>query len=162
MNEPTLRCPNCQTEIKLTESLAAPLLESTRRQFQQQLASKDEEVRKREAALRAQQTELERAKESVDQQVAERIKTESDKIAANEARKARLAAAADLEQRTKELSDLQAILKECDAKLAEAQKGQAEVLKQQRELEDARREMELTIEKRVTASLGTVRESAKK
>ena len=162
MTEPTLRCPNCQTEIKLTESLAAPLLESTRRQFQQQLASKDEEVRKREAALRAQQAELEQARQSIDEQVAERTKAECDKIAANEARKAKLAAAADLEQRTKELSDLQAILKERDLKLAEAQKAQAEVVKKQRELDDARREMELTIEKRVTASLGTVRESAKK
>ena len=30
MTEPTITCPNCKTEIKLTESLAAPLIESTR------------------------------------------------------------------------------------------------------------------------------------
>jgi len=30
MTEPTIICPNCRTEIKLTESLAAPLLEATR------------------------------------------------------------------------------------------------------------------------------------
>lgn len=30
MTEPTIVCPNCKTEIKLTESLAAPLIESTR------------------------------------------------------------------------------------------------------------------------------------
>lgn len=29
--EPTLHCPNCNHEIRLTESLAAPLLEQTRR-----------------------------------------------------------------------------------------------------------------------------------
>jgi len=28
MTEPTITCPNCKTEIKLTESLAAPLIES--------------------------------------------------------------------------------------------------------------------------------------
>ena len=33
MTEPTITCPHCKTEIKLTESLAAPLIESTRRQF---------------------------------------------------------------------------------------------------------------------------------
>ena len=26
MTEPTIICPNCKTEIKLTESLAAPLI----------------------------------------------------------------------------------------------------------------------------------------
>lgn len=31
MSEPTIICPSCKTEIKLTESHAAPLLESTRR-----------------------------------------------------------------------------------------------------------------------------------
>ena len=30
MTEPTIICPNCETEIKLTESLAAPLIASTR------------------------------------------------------------------------------------------------------------------------------------
>ncbi len=34
MTDPTSICPNCETEIKLTESLAAPLLESTRRQYE--------------------------------------------------------------------------------------------------------------------------------
>jgi hypothetical protein len=38
MTDPTITCPSCKTEIKLTESLAAPLLESTRRQFEEQLA----------------------------------------------------------------------------------------------------------------------------
>jgi hypothetical protein len=37
-HEPTLHCPNCNHEIKLTESLAAPLLEETRQRFNEQLA----------------------------------------------------------------------------------------------------------------------------
>ena len=40
MTEPTITCPKCKTEIKLTESLAAPLLASTRLQFEAQLARK--------------------------------------------------------------------------------------------------------------------------
>ena len=35
MTEPTITCPNCKTEIKLTESLAAPLIVATRKQFEQ-------------------------------------------------------------------------------------------------------------------------------
>ena len=41
MNDATITCPNCKTEIKLTESLAGPLLASTRLQFEKQLAQKD-------------------------------------------------------------------------------------------------------------------------
>jgi len=33
MTEPIITCPNCRTDIKLTESLAAPLIETTRREF---------------------------------------------------------------------------------------------------------------------------------
>ena len=40
MTESTIVCPKWKMEIKLTESLAAPLIESTRQQFEQQLAKK--------------------------------------------------------------------------------------------------------------------------
>lgn len=34
MTEPIIICPNCRTEIKLTESLAASLIEATRRDYE--------------------------------------------------------------------------------------------------------------------------------
>ena len=40
MPEPTITCPKCKTEIKLTESLAAPLIESIRREYDKRLARK--------------------------------------------------------------------------------------------------------------------------
>ena len=41
MTEQTIVCPNCKTEFKLTESLAAPLIEAVRRQYEQQITQKD-------------------------------------------------------------------------------------------------------------------------
>ena len=41
MNEPTIICPNCKTEIKLNESLAAPLIEATKRDYEQRIANKE-------------------------------------------------------------------------------------------------------------------------
>lgn len=41
MAEPTITCPNCKIEIRLTESLAAPLIAATRKQFEDQLLEKD-------------------------------------------------------------------------------------------------------------------------
>ncbi len=161
MNEPTITCPNCKTEIKLTESLAAPLVEAMRHQYEQRIARKEADVATREEAIRGQQVELTRARESIDEQVAARIKPEREKIAEEEAKKARLILATDLEQKSKDVADLQAVLKERDIKLAAAQTAQAELIRKQRELDDAKREMDLTIEKRVEESLVVVRDKAK-
>ncbi|MGB0911599.1 MAG: DUF2130 domain-containing protein [Nitrospirales bacterium] len=162
MTEPTIICPQCHTEIKLTESLAAPLLETTKKDFERRLAQKDADAAKREATLQEREVALTKAKETLDQQVTEKLKQERGKISAEEAKKAKLAIGTDLEQKAKELSELQGVLKQRDEKLAEAQKAQAELLKKQRELDDAKRELDLTIEKRVQEGLNVTREQAKK
>ena len=160
--EPTITCPNCKTEIKLTESLAAPLIESTRLEFEERLAQKDADFNKRETSLREREATLAKAKEAIDDQVAEKLKHERTKIAAEENKKAKLALAGDIEQKTKEISELNEVLKERDVKLAEAQKAQAEVIRKERELSDAKRELELTVEKRVQEGLTATREQARK
>jgi len=162
MPEPTITCPNCRQEIKLTESLAAPLIEATKRQFEQRLAQQEAQVGQREAALREQQAAVAKARESIDEQVAAKLKTERAAVAAAEQKKAREALADEISKAQQEKATLDELLKQRDAKLAEAQKAQVEMLKKQRELDDARRELDLTVERRVQESLGTVRESAKK
>ena len=90
MNEPTIICPNCKSEIKLTESLAAPLIEATRVQFEHKVAEKEADVAKREAAISEQKAAIERAREAIDEQISQKLKAEREKIAAEEAKKARL------------------------------------------------------------------------
>jgi hypothetical protein len=74
--EPVIVCPNCKKEIRLTESLAAPLVEATRRQYEQKLADKDSEVAKREAEVRRQEKVVAEAKNTVDDKIAEGIRQE--------------------------------------------------------------------------------------
>jgi len=162
MPEPTVLCPQCKTEIKLTESLAAPLLESVRRDYEQRLTQKDNDIAKREKLLHERAEAIEKAKQSLDQHVEQKLQVERARIGAEEARKAKLAMGSDIEQKTKEISILQEILKQRDAKLAEAQKTQAELLRKERELDDAKREIDLTIQKRVQADLSAERDKAKK
>jgi hypothetical protein len=166
MTEPTITCPNCKTEIKLTESLAAPLIESTRKQFEQQLAQKDSDIAKREQAMRDKETQLADAKNKLDEQVAnqveEQLKKDRTRITAEEAKKAKLATATDLEQKTRELAELQEVLKSREEKLAEAQNAQAELIKKQRELDDAKRELALTVQKGIQEGLAATRQEAKK
>lgn len=166
MTEPTIICPNCKTEIRLTESLAAPLIAATRQQYEQQLLQKDEDVAKREQAIREKAKQVAEAKRTLDDQIADQVaaqlKTERSRVMAEEAKKAKLASAAELETKVRELTELQEVLKVRDEKLAEAQNAQAELIKKQRELDDAKRELELTVEKRVQDGLSEVREKAKR
>jgi hypothetical protein len=161
MTEPTLTCPSCRTEIKLTESLGAPLIEVTRRRYEDQLARKEAEVAGREAAIRDQQAQIAAARETIDAAVAAKVDEERGRIAAAEAQKAKRLVATDLDHKVKEIAELNQVLRQRDAKLAEAQQAQADLIKKQRELDDAKREMDLTIQKQVQAELGTVRDQAK-
>lgn len=166
MTEPTITCPNCRTVIRLTESLAAPLIAATRQQFEQQLREKEEDAAKREQGVREREKQLVDAKRTLDDQIADQVaaqlRTERARVIDEEAKKTRLASAAELEGKLRELSELNAVLKSRDEKLAEAQKAQAELIKKQRELDDAKRELELTVEKRVQNALNDVRVAAKR
>jgi hypothetical protein len=162
MAEPTIICPKCKSEIKLTESLAAPLIESTRLDFEKRLAQKDLDVAGREKSIQEREAALSKEKGSLEIQVNQRVQQERGKIAVEEAKKAKLALSNDIEQKTKEVADLQEILKQKDAKLTEAQKTQADLLKQKRELDDAKRELDLTVEKRIAEGLTVTRQQARK
>lgn len=166
MTEPQITCPNCKTEIKLTESLAAPLIELTRKQFEQKLAQKDNEIASREEAIRTKENQLAQDKNNlkgqIDTQVQEQLKKDRAVIVVEEAKKAKTILGADLEHKAQEILDLQEILKNRDEKLAEAQKTQVDLLKKQRELDDEKREIDLTIEKRVMEGLETTRAQARK
>ena len=63
MTDPTITCPKCNAKIKLAESLAAPMRESTPQHYEQRIARKGAEVSKREAGNLPLQTD--RASRSV-------------------------------------------------------------------------------------------------
>ncbi|MBH0176726.1 MAG: DUF2130 domain-containing protein [Nitrospira sp.] len=162
MTEPTITCPNCRTEIKLTESLAAPLIESTRRDFEKRLALKDADIAQKEDALREREEAVSKAKQAIDDQVAEKLLVERAKIVSEESKKAKLALQSDIDQKDRAYAELQDVLTQRNAKLAEAQQAQADLIRQKRELDDAKRELELTVERRVQDGLLATREQAKK
>jgi hypothetical protein len=164
--EPTVLCPNCRTEIRLTESLAAPLIAATRAQFELQLSQKDAQILKREQAVRDQERLVVQARDGLEQQVADRveaqIKDERARLIAQESRKARLVSAAELEAKSRELAEAQEILKTQELKLAEAQNAQAELIRRQRKLDDAQRELELNVARRVHDGLAEARALARR
>jgi hypothetical protein len=155
MSEPVITCPKCRAEIKLTESLAAPIIEATREKYRQHFHA-------REAALQQQQQELSRAREEFDRRLEDRIAAERTKIATEESKKARLLLQTDLSDAAAQNQALREALAARDEKLQQAQKAQAELLRKERELDDARREVELTVQREVSAQLSTERDRAKR
>jgi hypothetical protein len=94
MSEPIIVCPKCHSDIPLTESLAAPLLAATRRDYERRIADKDRDIAERAEALHRQQADLEKARGDVDQQVSDNVQAERKRIAAEESEKAKRLAAA--------------------------------------------------------------------
>jgi hypothetical protein len=92
MTEATITCPNCHTQEPLTESLAAPLLAATRKQFELQLQQKDQAIALREQGIKDQEKQLAEAKlslnEQVAQQVSKQLQTERQRVIEEETRKA--------------------------------------------------------------------------
>jgi hypothetical protein len=125
------------------------------------LASKDAEVAKKTEALRKEQEELVTVRAKLEVQVNTRLQAERGQISATEAKKAREAAAAELQAKAQEVEELRATLVANDIKLAEAQQAQAEVLRRERALDEQKRELELTIEQRVNASVDDIRSKAR-
>jgi hypothetical protein len=166
MPEPTIICPKCKAEIPLTESLTAPLLEVTRKQYERRLSQKDKEIEQREEVLRDKEKKIAEVRRRLDQQVAkqvyEKLKAERVQIIEEEGKKAKLASALQMEAKIRELDGLKEVLAEKNEELAEAQRAQAEALKKQRQLDDAKRSLDLTVERRVHENLSGIRAQAKR
>ena len=160
MTEPTITCPNCKTEIKLTESLAAPLLEATK-QLELRLAQKDADAVKRDATLREPKLHSPNLK-IFSTATCRKTENRMQQNRCGRSPESQVGSFQDFEQKSKELLEIQSILKQKDEKLAEAQKVQADLLRKQRELDDAKRELDLTVEKRVQKGLIATRDQAKK
>lgn len=152
VHDPHILCPKCSHQFPLTESIAAPLLEAERRDFQKKLAARDAEFANKADELARQHDELVKARESVDEQIKQRLQAERSQVVATEAKRAREQMASEFEAVKQQLAESERLLETRNVKLAEAQQAQAETLRKQRELDERTRELEITIEKRVQAS----------
>jgi hypothetical protein len=165
-NEQTMECPQCGYVMKVTESLAAPLIAAVERKYQQQmreqqtaLAGREKEVATRTAELEKQTMDAERR---VAEQVRSRLESERKQLAAEEAERARQRVAGELERQALELKERETRLDAMNCKLKAAQEQEAEFLRLKRAVEDERRELKLQVERQVRQELDTVRNQAQK
>lgn len=165
--DPALICPKCGESIKLTESLAAPLVAATRAQYEQQLAdqaknfqtekqlvAKQQEANdKRAAELEASARKQEQAvAQAVQDGIAKQLAGERKKIAEQESARARQL----VEDELKTERDAAALQKEriqdLNSKLTLARAAETDLLKKQQQLEDKERELERDLQKGIAAA----------
>jgi hypothetical protein len=75
MREPVITCPNCHSEIKLTEPLAAPLIEAARKRHEERFAEKDAAAKKAEPDLTRKERELDDARRDIELTVEKQLQS---------------------------------------------------------------------------------------
>jgi hypothetical protein len=175
--DPVLICPKCGESIKLTESLAAPLVAATRMQYEQRLQEQASRFESEKGALSKQREEneqraaaLERATRAQDQAVAQAVEAglatqlaaERKEIAEQEAVKARQLVEGELTAERDAARQQQERIAVLTQKLGAAQSAEAELMKKQQELEDKERELQLNLQKGISEGLAEARAQALK
>jgi len=150
-----IACPECGTEIEVTEVLSAQLRQQLRREFEAEAKAKDEQFAAREQRLqdRAEQLQLER--NSIDASVTTKVAEERIKLAAEAKREAAQEVAV-------ELQDAQLQLNETKAKLKVAKQTELDLRKERTTLEEEKEALELSVQRRVDEERTKIRQSAKK
>ena len=159
-NEPQIICPNCKSEVKLTESLAAPLLAATRADYEKRMQAQADMLARDKAALQQQQSKLAHAQAHVEEQVAARLEEQKAALVAMEQKRIRSTLDFEMKQQAEAMAELKGLLQLREQKLAEAQKQQAAFMAKERALEDQKRELELTVARRVEADSAAIRAKA--
>lgn len=159
-HEPILTCPHCKGEIKLTESLAGPMLESTRRLYEQKMVQKDAEMQKMKDDIRSQEEALSKAKNELAQTVNEKVKVERQRIATEEMNKAREALADEIATKDQERIALMERLKQQSSKLKEANDKELGLLREREKFQEEKERFELDKQRAIDAARKKFQEEA--
>jgi hypothetical protein len=150
----TLTCPNCGTEIQITQALESQLSSQIRAQLDAEFQQRCLSLQAKSNELASQQQSIEAARTSIGAQVAAGIAAQRDQLLAEAARKAKNDLAV-------ELNDRDALVKELQGKLKEAQTNELELRRRERALESKSAELELAAARQVDAERQQIRNDAR-
>ncbi|MCW5939603.1 MAG: DUF2130 domain-containing protein [Fimbriimonadaceae bacterium] len=160
--ETTFRCPQCGTDIELTETLFQPFIQSVEQKAREQVAKAQreaEEARKSAnhdlAQAAAQLKEAADLRASIETEVNQRLAAERLTIQAQEREALRKELAPEIEAERHRA-------KELEAKLTQAQQAELALRKEKDDLERRAREMDLEVARRVDEQRKSIAEDAQK
>jgi len=150
-----ITCPNCQTEIEITEVISSQLRASIRSEMEAELGPVRQRLKQQQDELARQEKQLQQKAESVDEQVEAKLAQERPTL--EKMIRERTRAEQDLE-----LKDQAAAIAELQAKVQLANQKELAFLKEKRDLQERARNVELEVGRRMQEELKKVREQALK
>jgi len=142
MNDQTIICPNCRTEIPLSQALSERIRGELQADIAKDFAEKEKQLATKLETLSEREEEITHEKNTVDQIVADKLLKERKKIEESANEQATRAVGIELE-------DLRSTLKERDEQLEETQKHELELRKRERKLEDEKKQIELDVQRKL-------------
>ena len=142
MPDQTIKCPHCGKEIPLTETLSLQIKESLWKEVEEKTKEKELELSGREKLLEEKKKQVEDSEKTIDQQVADKLKTAREKLK-QEARKEAESAI------LVELKDLKEQIADKEQKIEKFQNNELEFRKKMRELEEQKKNVDLEVERKI-------------
>jgi hypothetical protein len=124
-----------------------------RNELEGELAKNEQEFAKQQAALKQKERELAAQQESIDEQVAEKVKAGQKLIAETERKKI-------IAEQSEQTKALQEELAEKSQKLSEANKKELDLRRQQQKLEEEKANIELTVQRQLDEERKKISEAA--
>ena len=160
MNEPSITCPQCKSEVKLTESLAAPLVKQTEERYRRMMEERQKDLEGERDKLRAREASLQKAQEDLDATLRQRLAQERRAIADEEQKKARSSLQADLDAAKQEKDAVQTELDASRKKLLDARALELQLRQERQSLKEAQDQFELDKQRAIDEAKAAIRAEA--
>jgi hypothetical protein len=155
MNNQTIKCPYCNKEFPLTETISKQLREDISKEFEEKNKKRDIDIAEREKDLSVKEEEIKIAKKSIEEEIETKVKIASDEIKKEAKQEATKEVSLDLEELKEQIEDK-------NKKLEIAAKAELDLRKKARELEESKKNIELEIARKVDEEREKIKESALK
>ena len=138
----SVTCPNCGTEIPLTEAISQRFREESKAEFQAEAAKNKQLLDERERGLKAKEEELGQAEETIKAEVEKRLKADTKKLEEAAEKKAE-------EKLSDAMKDMREELEEKDKAIKDFRKAELDLLKEKNKLTQEKEGMELEIARKI-------------
>jgi len=155
MEQGKITCPNCGHEFELSDALTGRIRAHLRSELLEEVLRREAELKGKSEALRAQEAQISKSREAIDEEIESRLKERLTDIEQKAARK--------LEgQYANQLKELQITLEEKDAAIKTFREQELELRKRQRKLEEDKESLELEVARKLAEEREKIRVEALK
>lgn len=146
MNDQSINCPKCGTDIPLTEALSQQISEQLRGEFEREEEKRQQVFSEQQKQLQEEKKKLEEKSASVDVLVAQEI---AQKLSVEKESLWKKAQSQAQEKLSVEMADLKSQAEERSKELEEARKNEIELRRKTREIEEKEKNLELEMERKM-------------